>query len=177
MKRRECLEMSCKVASYLSFAVPIIGMTEGCKSPAEPEEPKEFLNYRTVEVTYNRNPDKIINLGSEWVSLFYRLYDPKAEHYDREWEEYIDSYRWGDLTMKQQSDLNEYKIELKHILVQADEYNEKHFAYIRDPQIWTSKILNSQYTTDGLKIPGAYDISLCDCGYILGFKMSAGYSS
>lgn len=180
--RRDFLETFGKLtgaAAYLKWVaplVPIIGESQSCKRPAAPEEPKMIFQYRTVEAIYTRNLDKIINPKSQVPPILqYTLYDadPRNEHLDdRGNDEWVQGgFRVGEKWTERISE-DVYKCTLKNVFVQTVEFDEKHSCYLRDGKMWDGITRESSYTSDGLVIPGAVDISFCAAGYTMYFRMS-----
>jgi hypothetical protein len=177
---------SAGAAAYLKWVaplVPIIGASEACKgdSPTSPE--KEFLNYRTAEVTYTRNPDNIHpdrkKTGIQYLArISYGLYDPEGEGYKRNItgnkEYYKDGYRLAEkLYMKSTDDENKFTFNLKDLLIQTDKYNEDHWVYVIDKALWDGLSPVTAYTSDDIDIAGAYAVRLSPDGWMTYFKMSS----
>lgn len=88
-------------------------------------------------------------------------------------EEWIQGgFRTGSKWMERVSE-DVYKSTLKNVFVQTGQFSEKHSCYLRDGKMWDGKTRESSYTSDGLVIPGAVDITYCEAGYTMYWRMSA----
>ena len=170
LSRREFLKESTIIAA--SLGLPIIGAS--CTSPENPQLPEEGkLIYRPeIEVTYNRNVDKIQPYSrSKFIFILYELYNP-GDHFkdeDTRSEEFLGFFRNG-LKELECVDEHKYRCILKHVLVQTEDSHKKHSAYIKDPWLWDGSIGETANTTDGLSIEDAYEIE--DYKFQILFKIS-----
>jgi hypothetical protein len=159
---------------FLFVLVMVSASPQACKSPAEPEVIPIYLS--RVEVTYTRNPAKIINnleYDEQSVILRCELYDP----YQAKTPPYVGpdpDFRYESIEIERIAE-NRFRGYLENVLVQDPSVDVKHTACVWDWRLYDGTHRQSQWTGEGLDIERAYDLELLPVafgGNQLRFKIS-----
>jgi len=107
-----------------------------------------------LKIIYNRNPANIRfpGGGDQITSISYELYDPEAERYKTEDDQFVDTVcRYGLVILEKKGE-NYFVGYIEKAFVQNDNYNSKHKSWIQDHKLHDGVSHFSMYTVDGLVI-------------------------